>query len=201
MRVESFGQQGVSVFDKLIYFLRWRKIKPYINNCAVLVDMGCGYGAIFLRWALSNFSITSAIGLDVSFNSEFLKKSPDSRLRLVESDLNKALPLPNESADVVTSLAVLEHLNEPDFHLKEIYRTLKPGGKLVLTTPSPWAKPILEFIAYRLHIIDDAEIRDHKNYFNSKQLAIMFKKAGFSESAVKSKTFMFGLNNFVMGQK
>lgn len=65
-------------------------------------------------------------------------------------------------------LAVIEHLSYPIEMLKEIERVLKPSGILLLTAPSHLAKPVLEFLSYRLHIIDEREIRDHKRYYNKR---------------------------------
>lgn len=78
-------------------------------------------------------------------------------------------------------LAVLEHIEYEESILQEIYRILKPSGKLVLTVPSIWAKPVLEFLAYRLKIVDEHEIRDHKRYYSRKSLrSILVEKSGFS---------------------
>ena len=52
-------------------------------------------------------------------------------------DLNLSpYPYPDEFADVVLSVEVLEHLESPWLHLREIKRILKPGGVLILTTPN-----------------------------------------------------------------
>ena len=61
--------------------------------------------------------------------------------------LEHKLPFENESFDIVTMLAVLEHLSYPEDILKEINRILRKDGRLVLTVPSKIAKPILEFMA------------------------------------------------------
>ena len=45
------------------------------------------------------------------------------------------ISLPSCSADAILSCDVIEHLENPAAHLKEIHRLLKPGGKLVLSTP------------------------------------------------------------------
>ena len=52
------------------------------------------------------------------------------------ADVNQALPIANQSADLVILQEVIEHLPNQLFALEEIYRVLKPGGELFLTTPS-----------------------------------------------------------------
>jgi len=56
--------------------------------------------------------------------------------------------LESESMDLVCSLAVIEHLNSPDNYLSEIKRILRTGGTCIMTTPSVYGKPVLEFLAY-----------------------------------------------------
>lgn len=45
-------------------------------------------------------------------------------------------PLENQQVDLAVSLAVLEHLHDPELFLAEIYRCLKPGGIIYLSTPN-----------------------------------------------------------------
>jgi 2-polyprenyl-3-methyl-5-hydroxy-6-metoxy-1,4-benzoquinol methylase len=52
----------------------------------------------------------------------------------------------DNSVDFVVSFQVIEHINDDEQFLQEIHRVLKPGGKVILTTPnimmsitrSPW---------------------------------------------------------------
>ncbi len=55
------------------------------------------------------------------------------------SDVNfevDRLPLKDASIDVAASLAVIEHLRDPANFLSEIYRCLRPGGVVYLSTPN-----------------------------------------------------------------
>ena len=45
------------------------------------------------------------------------------------------IPLPNESVDVILCTQVMEHLKYPIKALAEMYRLLKPGGRLCITVP------------------------------------------------------------------
>jgi SAM-dependent methyltransferase len=53
-----------------------------------------------------------------------------------QADLNRAIPLPDSSVDVVVSIEVLEHLENHFCFMREILRVLRPGGIAVLTTPN-----------------------------------------------------------------
>ena len=45
-------------------------------------------------------------------------------------------PLESNSVDIAVSLAVIEHLRDPENFIREIFRCLKPGGLIYLSTPN-----------------------------------------------------------------
>jgi SAM-dependent methyltransferase len=57
-------------------------------------------------------------------------------VRFEQVDLNRPLPYPDGFFDAVTSLEGIEHLVSPAVCLTEFARVLRPGGRLVLTTPN-----------------------------------------------------------------
>lgn len=57
---------------------------------------------------------------------------------VVIADANVSLPFDDSTADLVLCTEVLEHLHTPAKALSEMYRVLKPGGKLVITVPFLW---------------------------------------------------------------
>jgi len=79
-------------------------------------------------------------------------------------------------------------------------RVLRDGGKLVLTVPGKRAKPVLEFLSYRLGIVNRAEIEDHKKYYDIIELENL--AAEFSNlEIVRHKYFQLGMNNFCVMEK
>jgi 2-polyprenyl-3-methyl-5-hydroxy-6-metoxy-1,4-benzoquinol methylase len=99
--------------------------------------------------------------------------------------------------DYVLMLAVLEHLKNPGAVLKKTYASLKPGGKLIITTLTPAAALPFEIIA-RLRLIKDSA-DCHERYFGKQELTALLAQAGFTVSDYK--TFEFGMNQVVAGEK
>lgn len=176
--------------DRIIQRLRFRKIAAWIPDGCVLADLGCGDGSL-LRYF--NRKVVVGYGVDMKV---IRAHGPDG-LIFLSGDLNQHIPLKDESADVVTALAVIEHLVAPETLTAEIYRILKPGGRCILTTPTPHARPLLEFLAYRLKIISENDIRDHKHYFSKAQLLDLFAEF----KSMKISYFQSGLNTLIIAFK
>lgn len=180
-------------FENFLCELRFKKVIPHIPSKSRVLDVGCGYqGKLLLK---IKDKLSSGFGVDISVNTE----NKQEKINLIKHDLANPLPFKNNSFDVVTSLANLEHLYSPEYSLREIYRILKPGGLLLLTVPSTFSKPLLEFLSYKLSLISEQEIKDHKQYANKKILEILCKKIGFS--SFKHTYFQIWMNNFIIAKK
>jgi ubiquinone/menaquinone biosynthesis C-methylase UbiE len=153
-----------------------------------LLDIGCGWKAELLRAAEPY--IASGVGID--FKAPDLQ---DPKLQTISVTLDSTLPFDDDCFDVVTLMAVLEHLQNPDAILREARRVLKKGkGILLGTVPSKWGKPVLEFLAYTAGIVNPDEILDHKQYFDKASLTAILREAGFND--IRHKYFQLGMNNF-----
>lgn len=64
------------------------------------------------------------------------RKNLQGGLRFFLSDLNRDLALKSETVDLCISLETIEHLENPWHFVRELSRVLKPGGRLVLSTPN-----------------------------------------------------------------
>ena len=199
-RRRSFREGGASAVDELIFRIRSRRIlREFPTRADVVADLGSGYDFRLLRHLQRVGRIRRGIAVDVSLDQSRVFGEP--RFRLLETDLNRRLDVPAASVDVALSLAVIEHLTHAEVHLTEAYRILRPEGILLLTSPSKSSRPLLEFLAYRLHLIDADEIRDHKHYFGGAEIRKLLVAAGFADAEISYRTFLLGLNQFVVARK
>jgi 2-polyprenyl-3-methyl-5-hydroxy-6-metoxy-1,4-benzoquinol methylase len=96
--------------------------------------------------------------LDLGCGDQHLRKSVEDRnmnyLGLDITDVNfefDKLPLENNSIDFIVTLAVIEHISNPDNFLSEILRVLKPGGIIYISTPN-WYYSYKEFYNDPTHV-------------------------------------------------
>ena len=70
------------------------------------------------------------------FNAAAGFESVDLKDAQVIADLNKPWPFADSSVGVVRAFDVFEHLRDPLFVMKELYRVLAPGGWAIIQVPS-----------------------------------------------------------------
>jgi SAM-dependent methyltransferase len=91
------------------------------------LDVGCGTKP-YERF----FKSTEYIGLEYDTGIDSDKKEADYYYD------GKTFPFDDSEFDSVVTNQVLEHIFTPNDFLQEIYRVLKPNGKLLLTVPFVW---------------------------------------------------------------
>lgn len=98
----------------------------------VVLEAGCGegYGAALLA---TTADLVVALDYDVPTTSHLAQRYPE--LHPVRANL-ATLPLRSKVVDVVAGLQVIEHLWDQEGFLAECRRVLRPGGRLLLTTPN-----------------------------------------------------------------
>jgi SAM-dependent methyltransferase len=179
--------------EKLLQVLRYRRIVQDIPYGSHVVDIGCGNGNILTRLEPR---ILRGIGLD-----RLAVLPPNTAyLEFYEWDAENTIPICAGEMDVAICLAVIEHLQDPEPVIKECLRVLKPTGCLILTSPTPRAKLLLEFLAYKLHLISEEQIRDHKHYYEGDDLEYLLRIYGF-QGNITVRSFQCGMNTYIKAYK
>jgi len=180
--------------DKILSNYRLSVVIKYIEKDDVILDFGCGVQ----HYLLSRFKhrFKSGFGLDYD-----IKDYQEGNIVLTNYKYQGNLPLECNFFDKIFLLAVLEHIEIKDVRalFLEFSRILKKNGRIIITTPTPRCKPILEFIAFKLKLVAVQEVTDHKHYYIGKEINDLAGRSGLK--VIYSKLFQFGLNSLYVIEK
>ncbi|MBP2688018.1 MAG: putative S-adenosylmethionine-dependent methyltransferase [Deltaproteobacteria bacterium] len=135
-----------------------------------LLDVGCGGGDLLARMRRSGWYVE---GVDVdaaALDQARLKHG----LRVYLGSLED-LRFPEDSFDAITMNHVIEHVHEPVPMIRECFRLLRPGGRLVLVTPNSNSMGHREFGSCWRGL----EPPRHLHLFTMRTLAECATRAGF----------------------
>ncbi len=176
-----------------------RLIEPQYRQGRIL-DVGCGSYPFFLF----NTQFLQKFGLDRLIREEDSRLWQKEGMTFYQGDLEKQakLPFDDNYMDVITMLAVLEHIEPANLirQLAEMRRIMKPGGMLILTTPAPWSDPLLNILS-AFKLINTALYHEHKDTYNFSKIMAVLEKAGFAEKKIRLGYFEFFLNIWTTAKK
>ncbi|MCK5776340.1 MAG: class I SAM-dependent methyltransferase, partial [Bacteroidales bacterium] len=98
-----------------------------------VLEIGCGEG-----YGMSILAPKSTKYLAIDkYKTTIDPTLPDfKKIKFKQMTIPPFIGIEDSSFDYVVSFQVIEHIEEDDFFSREIFRVLKPGGKLILTTPN-----------------------------------------------------------------
>jgi ubiquinone/menaquinone biosynthesis C-methylase UbiE len=163
-----------------------------------MLEVGCGNGDFSNYLALNRNATIS--GLDFSTESIKIAEEKKKVFGAVGSSFMvgdaQNISLPDNSYDIIVSCECLEHVPEPQKMINEIFRLLKPGGKVVLTTENYFNA----YAYYRVYLkligkpFDSGSgVQPLENFFFFWQVCGMFKKAGFQNLKTNSSEYVMML--------
>lgn len=152
----------------------WRSIASYlrseIDTNSPVVDLGAG-NLDFLE------SVRSIRRIAIDLDPAILDESAEG-VEALRADVAERIPLADDLIGTVLASNLLEHLerDEVDRCLREIHRTLRPGGKLLVIQPNFRVKPH--------HYFDDFT---HKTILTHHSLRDWLLSIGFEVTRVDAR--------------
>lgn len=115
-------------YSSILKEIKWRNKK--------VIDVGCGTGYFAYQVAKRGGNV---LGIDYSEEAIRIAKERYQHPNLVykKIDVSKKII---EKFDVVVSIGTLEHMDNPFLMLKKLKKSLKQGGKIIITSPN-WLNP------------------------------------------------------------
>jgi len=146
---------------------------PYATDAtATVLDVGCGEGYGAARFAGAAGRV---VGVDYDAGTVAHAATRYRTARFVRGNL-AALPVRSASVDVLATLQVIEHVWDHAQFVGECRRVLRPGGRLLVTTPNR-----LTFSPGR----DTPDNPFHTHEFTAAELRELLSRAGFVDLDVR----------------
>ena len=161
-----------------------------------ILDLGCGATPLFL----ARTTFREKYGIDLAPHG--FEAERGIVLRTMDLKRHSALPFRPDYFDAVTMLAVLEHV-EPEAVptlFAEVRRVLKPGGRFVLTTPCPWAGPLLRIMA-GLGLVSAQGVAEHTRTYHRATVTALLVQEGFERVKMRTGYFELCLNSWAYAEK
>jgi 2-polyprenyl-3-methyl-5-hydroxy-6-metoxy-1,4-benzoquinol methylase len=143
-----------------------------------VLDAGCGDGR-FAELLVSAGAHVIAVDAAQGALARARGRVPDAQL-LQWLD-GAPLDVPSESVDLVWAGEVLEHVGDGEAWLAELHRVLRPGGRLLLTTPNHTRMRLLGLTVRRRSFESHfSPWTDHLRFFTKDTLRELLDRAGFA---------------------
>lgn len=118
----------------------WRTAHDDADGAGSILDLGTGTASWLVRASAAG---VSSIGVDIAMRwlvlaRKRLDEAGLSRVRLVCACAER-LPFATASFARIVAGDVIEHVGDQAATLGEAFRVLRPGGRLVMTTPNRWS--------------------------------------------------------------
>lgn len=163
-----------------------RRLREYIiskvpKNVKTILDVGCGSAWVAKYFLPKNIKV---ISFDIS------QVNPTKAIKYFPRKIHFGLtgdvfhlPLKSNSIDCIIASEIIEHVVNPDLFIKELFKILKPGGKLIVTTPYK------EKIQYNLciHCNKKTPANAHIHSFDETKLSSLYN--GNDLNSFKWETF------------
>tara|TARA_Y100001970_G_scaffold104059_1_gene130384 strand:+ start:8892 stop:9557 length:666 start_codon:yes stop_codon:yes gene_type:complete len=137
---EFYKNQGVNYKkNDLEAINRYKNILHWLilENEKTIIEIGCKYAEL-KKLLVTNGSQFKYKGIDID-KSTLEKIENYNSSDYICHDVNKGIPLKDNSADYIICMEVLEHLENATFFLDESKRVLNKNGRLILSVPNPYS--------------------------------------------------------------
>ncbi len=104
----------------------------YFPSCRSVIDVGCGTGFVVQELQRTSPHLR-VVGCDILHEAVLAARRRQQNLPVFQADVLRLSV--RRQFDVIAALDVIEHLDDDEGALSEMFRTLQNGGGLIVTVP------------------------------------------------------------------
>jgi len=157
-------------------FLKIRNLIKIRNpNEYYYADIGCGDGR-YLKILNKYFKVPKKNLYGYDINSYHLKDMKNQGFNIITEDFFLKENNPDVKFDLITMFHVIEHLDNLNSKIKNIYKSLKIEGSLIFETPNHES---LDFNLFKKNYWGGYHTPRHWNIFNFKSIKILLERNNF----------------------
>jgi 2-polyprenyl-3-methyl-5-hydroxy-6-metoxy-1,4-benzoquinol methylase len=161
------------------FALRRRFLLAHVTAGERVLDVGCGEGAFTAALELAG---ARTVGVEVAQEPLRRARALHPELEFHAVDVDGGWELQDASFDAVWAGEVIEHVLDTTAWLSEVRRTLRSGGKLLLSTPAHGPLTLLGLALRPRAFAARFDPRsDHLRFYNARSLAQLVGEFGFEQ--------------------
>lgn len=147
---------------------------------ARILEIGCGNGHFAGRMAELGFDVT---GVDTSSSGIAQAQAAQSQPKFAVAGVENLTDLKLAAFDVVVSVEVIEHCPSTRAFCEAAWRSLRPGGFTIITTPyhGYWKNLAIALLGRHDRHFDPLWEGGHLKFFSMATLSSAFSGVGFSD--------------------
>jgi SAM-dependent methyltransferase len=140
-----------------------------------VLELGCGPALLLAR---AGGQITSYTGVERFRGDVERLRAQYPQAEFLAADLDEDRPAFPRAYDTVLMLALIEHLYNQKRVLELATSALKPGGRLVITTPTPFGNDVVHQWGARLGLFSREAADDHIVIYNRRRFELVARDFG-----------------------
>jgi 2-polyprenyl-3-methyl-5-hydroxy-6-metoxy-1,4-benzoquinol methylase len=184
----------MALLSKYLSAARIGQVIPYIRGD--VLDIGCQKGQFR---ELAREQIGRYVGIDIDSNQIERARELHSDCDFILCDVDDSIPEFHEEFDTVVMCAVIEHLFNQKRVMASPARALKPNGRIVITTPTPFGNDIVHRFGSAVGLFSSVARDDHIVIYNRLRFKILAREVGLGLE--RHKLFQLGCNQLAILRK
>lgn len=144
-----------------------------------VLEIGCGCGAIATSMGKISGATMYGMNIDKSQIEKSWRNPALKKDNFIVGDFNVPLPYADNDFDAVYAIQPMTYVTDPDFTLKEVFRSLKPGGNFGFDDVAALDKYDRNNHAQKLLIQHTRELTVFGGLWHYRYWEDAFRKAGF----------------------